>query len=76
MKYLCMLCVLDVHQCGSQTEYKILQVQICFVMEPLIVTFCEWQKTEVFKLSENCSEVRNTGIKTKHILIRLCGKVL
>jgi hypothetical protein len=29
-----------------------------------------------FKLSENCSEVRSTGIKTKHILIRLHGKIL
>jgi hypothetical protein len=45
-------------------------------MEPLIITFCRWQKTQDFKLNENCSEVRNTGIKTKHILIRLCGTVL
>lgn len=34
------------------------------------------QKTQDFKLNENCSEVRSTGIKTKHILIRLRGKVL
>lgn len=45
-------------------------------MELLIITFCRWQKTQDFNLNENCSEVRGTGIKTKHILINLHGKVL
>lgn len=72
-----MLCVNDVHQCGCHTEYKILtSIKMLHygAIDYHILQVAENTRFQI--ISENCLEVRSTEIKTKHILIRICGKVL
>jgi hypothetical protein len=45
-------------------------------MEPWLSHSADSRKHKVSNEMKNCSEVRDTGIKTKHILIRLHGRVL